>query len=78
MIITIRILNSMVVKSKLCTCFFVSQNIKITGTNLENQIILSLKVYKDRALYTREALKSLFTVCGHWTERRPDVIEVGR
>jgi len=51
-------------------------NVKITGTNLENQIILSLEVYKDRALYTREALKSLFTVCGHWTERRPDVIEL--
>ena len=68
----------MVVKLKLCICFLNSQNVQITGTNLENQIILSLKVYRDRALYTREALKSLFIVCGQWTERRPDVIEVHR
>ena len=51
---------------------------QISGTFLEKQIILSLRVYQNRALYTREALKSLFMLCGQWTERQPDVIEVCR
>eukprot|EP00794_Sanderia_malayensis_P003499 gene3500-3999_t len=51
-------------------------NIQVSGSYLEDQIMLSLNLYPERIIYLREALKSLFVICADWKERSPHVIDL--
>ena len=74
----LRFLGLCMVNTKFCILKDVARehsHIMISGCQIEEQIIVSLLKYPNRATYMREVLKGLFQVSATWSKRRPYVVK---